>query len=125
MKHVVDSSAWIAYLQGSESARHFSGVIEQLEDVIVPSIVLYEVFKKVSMEMGKESALQVLAHMQQCQIVGIDASTALTAASLSMEHKLPMADSLILAVTRHAQATLWTQDADFEGLPGVHYFAKT
>ena len=68
--------------------------------------------------------MQAVAIMQQGRVVELSASTALSAASISLEHKLPMADSLILATAREYDATLWTQDADFAGMPGVEYVTK-
>jgi predicted nucleic acid-binding protein len=119
--NVVDSSAWLEYLFDTPQARHFAAAIEDTERLVVPVIVLYEVFKKVLLGRGEDTALQVAAQMQQGEIVDVDGSLALEAASLG----LPLADSLIYAVARRHKALLWTQDQHFDGLADVRYFAKT
>jgi predicted nucleic acid-binding protein len=119
--NVVDSSAWLEYLAGKPSAAFFAPAIEQPAKLIVPSVVLYEVFKKVRQERGESAALMVTALMQQGTVADLDAPLALAAANASVAHKLPMADSIIYATAQAFNATLWTQDADFEHLPGVRY----
>lgn len=122
--NVVDSSAWLEYFAGGPGARHFSAAIEDADRLIVPVIVLYEVFKRVLAQRGEDAALRAAAFMERGAIAEVNAALALAAARLSVEHRLPMADSLILATARAADATLWTLDADFEGLPSVRYFPK-
>ncbi|MCR1795934.1 type II toxin-antitoxin system VapC family toxin, partial [Leptospira sp. id769339] len=85
---------------------------------------LYEVFKKIYIERDEDSALRVIAHMQQGTVIDLDASISIYAAKLSKDHKIPMADSIILATARKYNAILWTQDEDFIGLDGVKYFPK-
>lgn len=93
--------------------------------LIVPSISIYEVFQRLLREPnGEEAALQVVAAMQRGHVVNLDAELALDAAKTSFETKLPMADSIILATARTHQATLWTQDADFQGIAGIEYVEK-
>lgn len=122
--NVVDSSGWLEYIAQSPRARFFSGAIEDTKHLLVPAIVLYEVFKKVLRERGEEEALQVIAHMYLGVVIEIDADIALAGARMSVESKLPMADSLIYATSQRWNATLWTQDADLKGLEGVKYFEK-
>lgn len=119
--NVVDSSAWLEYLFDTPQAAHFAKAIENTERLVVPVITLYEVFKKVMRTHGEDTALQVAAQMQQGRLVPVDESLVLDAARLT----LPLADSLIYTTARQHSATLWTQDAHFEGLPGVKYFAKS
>lgn len=118
--HVVDSSAWLEYLAGTERAALFAEPIERPASLVVPVITLYEVFKKVLRERGEHLALRIVAHMQQGRVVSVDAPLALKAATLN----LPLADSLIYATAQAHGASLWTQDAHFEGLAGVRYFPK-
>jgi len=73
---------------------------------------------------SEAAALEAIAAMQQGTVIDLSAELALSAAQLSLEHSLPMADATILATTYSQQAELWTQDADFEGLPGVRYFPR-
>src|SRR5574337_563903 len=99
--NVVDSSAWLEYFANGSNASFFARAIARTEELLVPSLVLYEVFKRVLQQRDEGPALQ--------------------AARISLERKLPMADSVILATAQAYGATVWTQDADFKGLPGVQY----
>lgn len=122
--NVVDSSGWLEYLADGPNADAFAEPIFAAESLLVPVVILYEVFKKVLRERDETTGLQVVALMMQGRLIDLDADLALTAAKLSVELRLPMADSLILSTARHHGATLWTQDEDFAGLDGVRYFAK-
>jgi toxin FitB len=119
--NVVDSSAWLEYFANGPNAEFFAPAIEKTTELVVPSLTLYEVFKRVLQQRDEGSALQAVAVMQQGTVVDLDAPLALIAARLSIEHRLPMADSVILATARSHVAILWTQDADFKGIPGVEY----
>ena len=116
--NVVDSSAWLEYLTGTDRAELFAEVIEDSGNLIVPAI--YEVYKKVLRERGEDMAAQVFGLMNLGRVVELDATLALEAARLP----LPMADSIIYATALRHDATLWTQDAHFEGIQGVRYFRK-
>jgi predicted nucleic acid-binding protein len=118
--NLVDSSAWLEYLSGSSRAELFADAIEQTAALIVPVIVVYELFKKINRERGKAEALEVYALLAQGNVVDVDAGLALMAA----QNGLPLADSLIYATAQRYRATLWTQDEHFAGLPGVRYHAK-
>jgi predicted nucleic acid-binding protein len=118
--NVVDSSAWIEYLADTERAAYYADALEDTENLVVPVITVYEVFKKVLREHGESDALQAAALMQSGRVVDLDSSLCLEAA----RHPLPLADSLIYATTLRWDATLWTQDSHFENLPQVRYFPK-
>ena len=122
--NVVDSSAWLEYFANGPNASFFAGPIEETERLVVPSLTIYEVFKRVLQQGNEGDALQAAAVMQQGVVVDLDARLALSAARVSLDMRLPMADSVVLATARLHQATLWTQDADFEGLPGVRYRSR-
>lgn len=121
--NVVDSSAWLEYFADGPNASFFAPAIEQIAKLLVPTVCLFEVFKRVHQQRGEGPALQAVALMQQGTVVDLDGTIALTAARVSAELTLPMADSIIFATARHHRATVWTQDSDFEHLPGVR-FAK-
>ena len=123
--NVVDSSAWLEYFANGPNAGAFASAIQATEELVVPSITLLEVFKRVYQQRGEGPALQAVALMQQGAVVDLDAPLALTAAKISADGKLALADSVVLATARRFDATLWTQDADFEGLPGVRYRARS
>lgn len=122
--HVVDSSAWLEYFADGPNAEYFARPIEAPAGLVVPSITLLEVFKRLLQQRSESDALQAVAVMQQGQVVDLDAPLALSAAKLGVESKLPLADSVILATARRFGATVWTQDRDFDGVPGVNYRAK-
>lgn len=124
MKNLIDSSAWIEYFDDGKNADYFSKPIEDLSNLIVSAINIYEVYKKVLVEKDEDSALRAVGVLQQGQVIAIDEIIATNAAKLSYELKLPMADSIILATARQENAMLWTQDSDFKNIPGVKYFKK-
>lgn len=122
--NVVDSSGWLEYLADADNADFFAGPINDVERLIVPTISLLEVFKRILQQRTEEAALEAVAHMQQGRVASLDAQTALTAAKLGRTLKLPLADSIMLATARAHGATLWTQDKDFEGIQDVRYIAR-
>jgi predicted nucleic acid-binding protein len=119
--NVVDSSGWLEYFADGENASFFAPAIQKPGDLLVPTLSLYEVFKRVLQQRDEGRALQAVALMQQGSVIDLNAGIALAAAKLSAELKLPMADSVMYASARVHGAILWTQDADFENLPGVKY----
>ena len=121
---IVDSSGWLEYFADGPNANHFAPAIEAPEQLIVPSITLLEVFKRILQQRTESEGLQAVAIMEQGRVVDLDAPLALSAAKLGVEAKLPLADSVILATARHFGAEVWRQDDDFEGLPGVRYWSK-
>ena len=119
--NVVDSSAWLEYFANGPNASFFATAIEQMDKLLVPSLTLYEVFKRVLQQRDEGHALQAVAAMQQGIVIDLDGRIALDAARISFNSKLPMADSIILATARAYSATVWTQDPDFKDMPGVQY----
>ena len=122
--NLVDSSGWLEYFADGPNAGYFSRPIQELTQLIVPTLSIFEVFKRVSQQRGEGDALQAIAVMQQASVVELTSPLALDAARLSLEMHLPMADSIILATARAFGATLWTQDADFKHLDGINYIEK-
>ena len=121
--NVVDSSAWLEYFGDGPNAGEFADAVAETERLIVPSITLFEVFKRIRVQRDLDAALYSVAQMQRGRVVDLDGNLAVAAAELSAASGLPMADSIILATARSEDATLWTQDADFEGMDGVEYRA--
>lgn len=123
--NVVDSSAWLEYFADGSNADAFARAVEVTDELIVPTICLYEVFKSVLRQRDESAALSAIAAMRQGRVVDLTERIALLAADLSLRTKLPMADSVILATARMHDAHIWTQDADFDGLESVTFIAKT
>lgn len=117
--NVVDSSGWLEYFADTPRAKLFAPAIEDTGHLIVPVLTIYEVFKKVRRIRGEGDALLTIGAMLEGDVVDLDVSLAIDAGGLD----LPLADSIIYATARRRNATLWTQDEDFEGLPNVRYFA--
>ncbi|GAK53227.1 PilT domain-containing protein [Candidatus Moduliflexus flocculans] len=122
--NIVDSSGWLEYFADGPNADFFAPALEDILSLLVPSISVYEVFKRVYQQRGEEAALEAFAAMAQGEVIDLDTTLALNAAKLSVTYKLPMADSIILATAQAHQAVLWTQDADFKDIPGVRYLPK-
>lgn len=121
---LVDSSGWIEYFTDSANASTFAPAIENGDHLVVPTLSVLEVFKWVLRGHGENAALQAAALMQQGEVIDLDVSLAVHAAKLGLERRLPLADSIIYATAQVVGATLWTQDAHFEGLQGVRYIPK-
>jgi toxin FitB len=122
--NVVDSSGWVEYFTNGETAHFFISPIRDLENLLVPSICIYEVFKRLITDIGEESALQAVGIMSYGREVELDRKIAIDAAQISLGLKLAMANSIILATARTHDATLWTQDAHFKDIGGVKYIKK-
>lgn len=122
--NVVDSSAWLSYFAGDKNAGAFSKSIEAIDELLVPSITLTEVFKCIMRQRDEDVALEAIAHMEQGKVVVLDSALAIDSAVYGLKHKLPLADSIIYATARKYDAVIWTQDVDFKALPDVKYFPK-
>ena len=123
--NIVDSSCWLEYLMGTEIGMNAALVIENPDEFIVPTIILYEVYKKLLAEKGEEYALDVVSYMQTGKVIELDAGLSLSAAQISRKYKLPMADSIIYATSLHYSAAILSCDKHFKDIPNVQYFSKT
>jgi predicted nucleic acid-binding protein len=122
--NIVDSSGWLEYFSGGPNAEYFLPPLQDPSSLIVPTIIVYEVFKVVLRETGENEALQSIAAMLKGSVVDLTASLAMNAAKLSLKHTLPMADSIILATADAYKCVIWTQDSDFENLERVNFFQR-
>ena len=122
--NIVDSSGWLAYFADEPNAKHFLTQLNNTEKLVVPTVTIYEVFKVILRESCENDALQTVVAMQKGMVVDLIVSLAITASKLSLEHNLPMADSIILATAQEFKAIIWTQDSDFKGISNVKYFPK-
>ena len=120
MAVLVDSSGWIEFVQSGANASIFASALQE-PLLIVPTVVAYEVTRFLRREVGDDAADQTLSRMQQCIVADLDLALAVEAARLGIVERLAFADSIILATARRYEATLWTQDAHFEGMASVHY----
>jgi predicted nucleic acid-binding protein len=122
--NVVDFSGWLEYLGDGPNAPEFAAAIEDPDSLVVPTMVLFEVYKRTKQLLGDAAAFEAVGLLLQGRVVDLSAGLALDAASLSAEFGLPMADSVILAAAQAEGATLWTQDAHFKEFANVEYREK-
>jgi len=123
--NIVDSSCWLEYLMNSEIGVNVAQIVENPGELIVPTITLYEVYKKLLAEKGEEYALDVASYMQTGTVIELSAGLSLSAAQISRKHKLAMADSIIYATSLHYSAIIYSCDKHFKDIPGIRYFPKT
>lgn len=121
---VIDSSGWLEFFSDGPHAEKFANQLSEPEHVLTPTIAIYEVYKWIKRERSEEEAMSAAATMKKTQVVELSEQLALTAADLSLAHKLPMADAIILATARAHEAEVMTTDSDFEGIPGVTVLSK-
>ncbi len=119
--NLVDSSGWLEFFADGPNASFFAAPLKKVDDLIVPTISIYEVFKSVLRQRDESAGLQAVALMKQGEVIDLTIDISMKAAKLSLDHKIPMADSIILATGRLYQATIWTQDIDFKGLKDVKF----
>ncbi|MCK5145207.1 type II toxin-antitoxin system VapC family toxin [bacterium] len=122
--NIVDSSGWLEFFSGGANANKFEEPLSDVENLLVPSITIYEVFKVILREKNENSALKGIAAMKQGQVIDLSAEIAMSGAVISLYNKIPMADSIIWATAKKFDATVWTQDSDFKNMPKVKYFRK-
>lgn len=123
--NLVDSSAWLEYFAEGSNAGFFAPAVENTRELIVPTIVILEVYKRILQQRNARTALEAIAVLQQGRIIDLTPALAIAAARISHAEKLPVADSIILATARAEDSVVWTQDADFKDLVGVKYRSKT
>lgn len=119
---ILDSSCWLEYFLDGKRADSYAAIIEGNGEIIIPAIVLHEVFKVVMRADNEDSALAAAGVLQQFPVIPVDENIAMYSAKLGQEYNLAMADSMILATAHIHHATLWTQDTDFKDMENVKYF---
>ena len=122
--NIVDSSCWLEYFAGTPTGDSVAKAIEDINNLIVPSITLDEVFRKLLTETDEDKALLAVAHMKQGRVIELDADLSIYSAKIGKDNKLPMADSIIYATAKKMNCLLWTQDKHFNGLDSVKFFEK-
>jgi len=122
--NLVDSCGWLEYLADGPNAAFFAPAVENIDALLVPTICILEVFKWALQQRGEDAALQSAALMQQGQVIDLDTGTAVNAAKIGHELKLPLADAVIVATARIHNAVIWTQDSDLMDVEGVKFVKK-
>ena len=121
MKYVVDSSGWIHYLLNGPLAERYAGYIQKPSNVLTPAIVVYEVYKTVKRSVNEGLACEAISALHDTVMVPLDSYLARSAADISLNHKLSMADAIVYATAEKYGVPLCTCDSDFKDLPGVEY----
>lgn len=122
--NLVDSSGWIEYLQDTPRADLFAAAIEDRHQLLVPTLALFEVHKVLSRKLTESLVNQCLDVMRLGRVLDLTDARAVAAAKASRVHGLAMADAAMYAQAREFDAVFWTQDIDYDGLPGVRFFPK-
>ena len=122
--HCVDSSGWIEFFLGSAAGRTFKSIIEQTDQLIVPSLSFFEVHRFLSRTVDVAQRDTCLDIMRRGRVVELTVQRAIAASDTAQKHRLAMADAVMYSIAREFNATFWTQDVDYKDLPGVSYHAK-
>ena len=123
--NVLDSSCWLEFAEDSSIGNAVAHVVADVDNLLVPTIVLYEVFKKLTALEGAVYASEFVQEMLNGDVIPLDVSLSIDAANISRKYRLPMADSIIYATAMQHNAVLWTADKHFKDFPKVQYFDKT
>mgnify|MGYP001559144605 CR=1 FL=1 len=122
--NLVDSSGWLEFFTGGALADKYFTYLEKLNEVVVPALVIYEVYKKIKKEQTEEDAILSIAHMGKARVVSLDDVLALSSADVSLKYNLSMADAIIYATALQENAKLITSDKHFSGLKDVVLLKK-
>lgn len=118
---VVDSVGWLAFFRGESLAAQYRPFLLGEAELVCPTIILYEVARRVERDAGRQAAARAAAQLLNTRVVPLDEALALSAARVGLTHPLAMADAIIYATARFVGATLVTSDAHFQDLPDVVY----
>ena len=122
--NVVDSSGWIEHFQNSARAAFFSNALSSGANLVVPSLAIYEVHRRLSPWLPPELMQGCIKVMEAAIVVDLTATRAVAASNAAQTHKLALADAIMYSIAQEFKATFWTQDVDYQGLPGVQYKAR-
>ncbi|MDB5891132.1 MAG: hypothetical protein JWP47_1963 [Polaromonas sp.] len=122
--NVVDSSGWIEFFQAGVNGPLFKPVIEQRDQLLVPTIALFEVHKVLSRKLPADLVERCLDVMRLGKVLDLTDRRAVAASKVSSQHRLALADAAMYSMAQEFGATFWTQDVDYDGLDSVRYFAR-
>ena len=122
--NVVDSSGWIEYFVDTAQADNFANAIEKTALLIVPALSFFEVHRFLSRNTAPRHRTECLELMRRGTLVDLTAARAIAASETAQQHRLAMSDAIMYSIAREFNATFWTQDIDYQGLPGVNYHPR-
>ncbi|MDF1526718.1 MAG: type II toxin-antitoxin system VapC family toxin [bacterium] len=122
---LIDSCGWLEFFTGGpQAAAYGKELAADMKEILVPAIVLYEVYKFLLRTSSEETAIRCTAHMTQCRVIDLDSVLALESAEISLSTGLAMADAIVYATSRKYSAQLITSDADLKDMEGVIFLEK-
>jgi predicted nucleic acid-binding protein len=121
---IVDSCGWLEWFVNGKLAEQYQKYLADQEQLIVPAIILYEVYKILKREVGEEKALLAAGYMKQSPVIPLDETLALSSADIALRENLALADAIIVAVSRSCNCTIITSDSDLQNQPDVTYIPK-
>ncbi len=123
--HIVDSCGWLEWFIDGKQAEMYKQCLAEVDAILIPGVVLYEVYKVLKREIGEEQAILAVSYMTRTTIIPLDDNLAIKAADTSLLYGLAMADAMVYAAAQMHEATLYTSDADFKGLPLVQWMGDS
>ena len=121
---IVDSCGWLEWFTDGELADAYQEFLSDQDNLLVPAIVLYEVYKVLKREVGEEKALRAAGYMKNSPVIPLDETLALAAADIALKERLAMADAVIVATARAHAATIITSDSDLKDQSEADYLPK-
>ena len=123
---LIDSHGWIEYFSEGALAGSYGPYVEEAneENCITPTIVVYEVYRKMKSLLGEQKALEAFSQMSRTRIVELTSAISLKAADISLSLKLGTADAIVLATAQECSAEIVTSDRHLKDLNGVKFINK-
>lgn len=121
---IIDSCGWLEWFTSGKLADQYKEYLADSNNILLPSIIIYEVYKILKREAGEEKALLAIGYMNKCQVVPFDDNLALVAADIGLQEKLAMADAIIVATARTHNCKIISSDADLKNQENVKYIPK-
>jgi len=121
---IVDSCGWLEWFTDGRLAGEYQEYLADQDNLLVPAIILYEVYKILKREVGEEKALFAAGYMKNSPVIPIDENIALAAADIALQESLAMADAIIVAVSRFHNCTIISSDVDLKDQANVKYIPK-
>lgn len=121
---IVDSCGWLEWFTNGKLADNYERYLVDQDNILMPAIILYEVYKILKREVGEEKALLAAGYMKNSPVIPLDEFFALAAADIALKESLAMADAIIIAIARSNNCAVITSDADLKDQPDVEYIPK-
>ena len=121
---IVDSCGWLEWFTDGRLADQYREYLADSDNILMPAIILYEVYKILKREVGEEKALLAAGYMKGYPVIPLDDTLALAAADIALQEKLAMADAVIVATSRAHNCRIISSDADLKDQVNVYYIPQ-